>query len=51
MSYVIAAPDMLATAAADVAGIGSSLSEDWTSQYSPCRECSAFGFRRLGPST
>jgi hypothetical protein len=27
MSYVIAAPDMLAAAAADVAGIGSSLSE------------------------
>ena len=26
MSYVIAAPDMLAAAAADVAGIGSSLS-------------------------
>jgi hypothetical protein len=27
MSYVIAAPDMLEAAAADVAGIGSSLSE------------------------
>ena len=27
MSYVIAAPDMVGTAAADVAGIGSSLSE------------------------
>ena len=27
MSYVIAAPEMLAAAAADVAGIGSSLSE------------------------